>query len=149
MNRILTPCIVVVLLGAPSLAWGGAKEDVAAATQAWVDAMNSRDPDRVVALYDPQAVLWGTVSPALRDSPAAIRDYFKGLPNFPPESRVVVGDQRIRVHGDMAINTGNYTFSTARDGQPVSFPARFSFVYRKQDGRWLIVDHHSSSVPKP
>ena len=25
--------------------------------------------------------------------------------------------------------------------QPISRPARFSFVYRYQDGRWLIVDH--------
>src|SRR5450759_720750 len=26
---------------------------------------------------------------------------------------------------------------------------RFSFVYRNRDGRWLIVDHHSSAVPLP
>jgi hypothetical protein len=28
-------------------------------------------------------------------------------------------------------------------------PARFSFVYRNRDGRWLIVDHHSSAIPAP
>jgi hypothetical protein len=43
---------------------------VAAATQAWIDAMNSRDPGRVVALHDAEAVLWGTLSPTIRDSPA-------------------------------------------------------------------------------
>jgi hypothetical protein len=53
------------------------------------------------------------------------------------------------VYGEMAINTGSYTFSNVRDGQPVTRPARFSFTYRQRDGRWMIVDHHSSDVPSP
>jgi len=126
----------------------GPKEDVAAATKAWADAFNSRDPEKVVALYDAEAVLWGTVSPTLRDTPDAIRDYFKGMPNN-PQARVELGEQRIRVYGDIAINTGLYTVSNVRDGQPVTTPARFSFMYRHKDGRWMIVDHHSSAVPAP
>ena len=31
----------------------------------------------------------------------------------------------------------------------LSRPARFSFVSWIPDGRWLIVDHHSSVVPAP
>jgi uncharacterized protein (TIGR02246 family) len=130
-------------------ATAGPKEDVMAATQSWIDAMNTRDPERVVALYDPDAVLWGTVSPALRDTPAGIRDYFKGLPGFPPEFKAVVGEQRVRIYGDTAINTGSYTFTTVREGKPTTIPARFSFVYRNRDGRWMIVDHHSSALPAP
>lgn len=124
------------------------KEGVAAATQAWADAFNSHDPGQVVALYDADAVLWGTTSPTLRDTPAAIRDYFRGLPNR-PHARAVLGEQRIRIYGEMAINTGSYTVSDVRDGQPVTTPARFSFTYRLRDGRWMIVDHHSSAVPSP
>jgi len=52
------------------------------------------------------------------------------------------------VYGDMAINTGSYTFSQVDDGKEVLRPARFSFVYRKTGGKWLIVDHHSSAVPE-
>jgi uncharacterized protein (TIGR02246 family) len=138
----------LLVLGAPALAPAGPKEDVAAATQAWADAFNSRDPERVLALYDPEAVLWGTVSPTLRDTPAAIRDYFKGMPSQ-PQFRVTLGDHRIRVYGPVAINTGSYTFSNVRDGQPVTFPARFSLTFQQRDGRWMIVDHHSSSMPSP
>jgi uncharacterized protein (TIGR02246 family) len=96
------------LLFSASSATAGPKEDVAAMTQAWIDAMNSHDTERVVALYDPDAVLWGTVSPTIRDTPAAIRDYFKGLPNMPPEFKGVLGEQRVRVYGDIAVNSGTY-----------------------------------------
>jgi uncharacterized protein (TIGR02246 family) len=140
---------VLIALGSSSSAVAGPKEDVAAATQAWIDAMNSRDTDRVIVLYDPEAVLWGTVSPTIRDNPSAIRDYFKTLPTFPPEFKGVIGEQRVRVYGDTAINSGTYTFTTVRDGKPITIAARFSFVYRNRDGRWAIVDHHSSAVPAP
>jgi hypothetical protein len=33
-----------------------AKQQVAKATAAWVEAYNSRDPARITALYDPEAV---------------------------------------------------------------------------------------------
>jgi uncharacterized protein (TIGR02246 family) len=113
------------------------------------ESLNSRDTERVVILYDPEAVLWGTVSPTIRDNPAAIRDYFKGLPTMPPEFKGVLGEQRIRVFGDIAINSRTYNFASVRDGKPTNVAARFTFVYRIRDGRWLIVDHHSSAVPAP
>jgi uncharacterized protein (TIGR02246 family) len=124
-----------------------AKEQVAAATRAWADAMTRHDIEGVLALYDPEAVLWGTRSPTLRDKPATVRQYFDILRTVPPSYKAVLGEQRIRIYGDTAINTGTYTFSEARDGKEIARPARFSFVYRNRDGRWLIVDHHSSAVP--
>ena len=154
--RVLFGVLLVALLSACATSTGGGgtseKDQVAAATQAWIDAMGSHDPERVVALYAPEAVLWGTTSPTLRDNPATVRDYFNLLRTVPPDYKGVLGEQRIRVYGDLAINTGTYTFiGPARDaaGKPISRPARFSFVYRNRDGRWLIVDHHSSAVPPP
>ena len=151
---ILLGVLVALLSACATTADDGSagKEQVAAATRAWIDAMGSHDPDRVAALYDPEAVLWGTTSPTLRDNPAAVRDYFNFLRTAPPYYKGVLGEQRIRVYGDLAINTGTYTFiGPARDaaGKPISRAARFSFVYRNRDGRWLIVDHHSSAVPAP
>ncbi len=149
MNRILALLTSLLILASPSLTLAGSKEDVAAATQAWIAAMNSHDPERVVLLYDPEAVLWGTRSPTLRDNPATVREYFNILRTVPPSYKAVMGEQRIRVYGDTAINSGTYTFSEDREGKSTSRPARFSFVYRNRDGRWLIVDHHSSAVPAP
>ena len=120
----------------------GAKDQVAAATAAWAAAYNSREPARVNALYDPDAVFWVTTSKAISTTPAAIAEYFKDMPKT-PNSRVVLGEQNIRVYGDVAINTGYYTFSLPKG----TAPARFTFVFKYRDGRWLIVDHHSSRVP--
>jgi len=124
----------------------GPQDDVMAATRAWATAYDSRDPQKILALYAPDAVFWGTSSPTLRDTPALIAEYFKNSPSQ-PNARVELGDFKVRVWGDTAASTGSYTFTDQRDGQTVRRPARFSFVFNKQNDRWMIVDHHSSSVP--
>ena len=77
-----------------------------------------------------------------------IAEYFSNMPTT-PQTRVTLGEQNVRVMGDVAINSGTYTFTGVRDGQPTTTPARFTFVFRKREGRWQIVDHHSSAVPAP
>jgi hypothetical protein len=89
MKHLLLLVTALVVLGVAARVPAGPKEEVAAATQAWIEAMNSRDPERVVALYDPEAVLWGTQSPTLRDTPATIADYFNALRTVPPDYNVV------------------------------------------------------------
>jgi uncharacterized protein (TIGR02246 family) len=123
------------------------KAEIAAVTQKWIEGMTRHDVDSVVALYDPEAVLWRTRSPTLRDNPTKVREYFNILRTVPPTYKAVLGEQRIRVYSNIAINTGTYTFSELRDGKEVVRPARFSFVFRNVNGRWLIIDHHSSAMP--
>jgi uncharacterized protein (TIGR02246 family) len=144
--RLAMAVAALLLSSSPGLA--GPPDDVAAATRAWVEAYNSRDPRKIGELYAPDAVFWGTSSPTLRDTPALIADYFKSSPSQ-PNARVELGEFKVRVWGDTAASTGSYTFTDTRDGQAVRRPARFSFVYRLVNGRWTIVDHHSSSAPAP
>ena len=150
MRIVIGIFTAVLLFGCQTIpAPDTAKAEIAAVTQKWIDGMTRHDIDSVVALYDPEAVLWGTRSPTLRDKPDSVRGYFNILRTVPPSYKAVLGEQRIRIYGDLAINTGTYTFSETRDGKEVIRPARFSFVYRYQNGRWLIIDHHSSAVPAP
>ena len=139
-------CIAAIGLSSAALEAAGPADDVAAATRAWVAAYNSREPGQIVALYAPDAVFWGTGSPTLRDTPEAIAEYFKTAP-AQPNGRVELGAYKVRVWGEIAANTGSYIFTDLRDGQTVRRPARFSFVYRLVNGRWMIVDHHSSAEP--
>jgi uncharacterized protein (TIGR02246 family) len=136
-----------VLFGIAGAAWAGDKENVAAATAKWAALFTDDNPDPILALYDKEAVMWGTLSPARRDNPAAIRDYFEKAFKALPGHKVTFGDQSIRVYGNTAINTGYYTFSFVKDGKPTSLPARYSFVYVKRNGDWKIVDFHSSKMP--
>jgi len=83
---------LIVPLGLASTAWAGDKEDVAAAAAKWADAFSAETPDRVLALYDREAVLWGTLSPKRRDNPEAIRDYMLNAFKALPDHKVSFGD---------------------------------------------------------
>jgi uncharacterized protein (TIGR02246 family) len=146
MNRNV--CLIALLLAVPATpVWAGPKEDVAAATAKWADAVATNDPDAVTALYANDGVLWGTLSPSLRSDQAAIRAYFVSAFAALPQLKVTFGDQAVRVYDNTAINTGYYTFSYVKDGEPKSLPARYSFTYVKDGSGWRIADHHSSAMP--
>jgi uncharacterized protein (TIGR02246 family) len=137
----------LLLIAANALA--GPKEDVAAATAKWGETLGQDDPDKVLALYATDAVLWGTLSPTVRSDRAALRDYFVGAFKILPGLKVSFGEQLIRVYGNTAVNTGYYTFSYTKDGEPKTLPARYSIVFVKDGQNWMIVDHHSSAMPTP
>jgi uncharacterized protein (TIGR02246 family) len=120
---------------------------VAAAASRWTQLFVDDNPDTILALYDDDAVLWGTLSPVILRGKPAVRGYFERAYKALPGHKVSFGEQHVRVFGDIAINSGYYTFSFVRDGQPQTIPARYSFVYRKRGNDWIIVDHHSSAVP--
>jgi uncharacterized protein (TIGR02246 family) len=120
--------------------------EVEAATQQWISAFNRKSAPDIVALYAKDAVLFGTSSPVLRDSPALVKDYFKGIADL-GNATIATGEHRVRVFGDIAINTGFYTRSSTQNGKVVQNPARFTFVYQLRQGKWMIVEHHSSALP--
>jgi len=148
-RHIYSVLLLFLLVIAPPALGRGAKDDVAAATAQWAQVFTNDNPDPILALYDKDAVLWGTLSPKRRDDPEAIRDYFVKAFAALPEHKVSFGDQLIRVYGNTAINTGYYTFTYVKDGEAKSLPARYSFTYVKKGKKWLIVDHHSSAMPAP
>ena len=131
------------------MASAGPKEDVGAAASKWAESFSENSVDKVIAFYAKDGVLWGTTSPAVRADPVAVRSYFEGTFKAVPGVKVSLGDQLVRVYGDTAVNTGNYTFSFIKDGETKTVPARFSFTYVKDGQNWMIVDHHSSAMPSP
>lgn len=112
----------------------------------WETCLNNGDLDGIVDLYTNNAVLWGTFSDIIRDDHGLIREYFEVL--FLKENlKVKFGATNLRKFGEAAIYSGEYEFSY-QDEEEVRCPARFSFVfYKDQDGQYRIIDHHSSLVP--
>src|SRR5262245_28766186 len=97
-------CIVLLPFGSSALV--EPKAAVAEATLAWGQALGEDDPEKVLALYSDDAVLWGTLSPTMRSNRAALRDYFVTAFKVLPGLKVAFGDQLIRVYGNAAVNTG-------------------------------------------
>jgi len=116
----------------------GPLEAVTATTAAWIDAYNSRDPARITALYDAEAVLSDSGEPQPRVGAGAIDDYYKQAMKRATQ-RVSLGERHVRLLGDTAIDHGTLTYADSAS------PGRYSLTYQKRGGKWLIVDQHSSS----
>ncbi|MFD9936265.1 SgcJ/EcaC family oxidoreductase [Streptomyces massasporeus] len=116
----------------------------------WNAALQTGDPGKVADLYAKDAVLLPTVSNQVRTDRAGIVDYFEHfLQNKPVgtkvESLVNILDR------DTVIDTGVYEFAlTDHDtGEKSTVKARYTYAYEKQpNGKWLIVNHHSSKMPQ-
>ena len=123
-------------------------QDIAALFDRWNAALATLDPDKVVALYAPEAVLLPTVSNKPRTTHEEIRDYFVHFLEKKPQGAI---DFRIiKIGCNSALDTGLYTF-TLHDpkGKAHKVAARYSYVYEYLNGQWLIEHHHSSALPEP
>jgi uncharacterized protein (TIGR02246 family) len=157
--RFLSLVVVALVMASPVLAREQApedkhavpksdKQDVQLALTQWKNAVESGSVDGVMKLYDQNAIMISTFAQNPMTKREEIRGYFKKV-IVNPDIKVEIEDSHPRVFGKMAVNSGRYTLSYTQDGEPVSIPARFSFVYVLENGNWLIVDQHSSRVPLP
>ncbi len=151
MKRNLFSCLFAIslsMLGVTSFAQPTVDEkteaQVAAATLEWIKTFNTRDAAQISALYAPDAILWGTVSKTIRTTPEEILEYFEESSAKRPNLRMFLGEYHVRLFGNIATNSGYYTSRNPVDGQEVVIPMRFTFTYRREDDRWMIVNHHSS-----
>lgn len=55
-------------------------------------------------------------------------------------------DVRVRVYGDAAIVTGRSTGPFQVDGRELNASGRFTHIYVKRDGRWIMVGMHNSPI---
>lgn len=134
--------------GVSALPAAGEEREVAELFQRWNAALASGNPHAVADLYAPDAVLLPTVSNRVRSSRAEIEDYFAHF--LAQKPRGVINYRQVRVlDADNAVDAGVYTFTlTDVSGERRQVQARYSFVYEKRDGHWLIINHHSSAMPE-
>lgn len=118
-------------------------EDITSLFDEWNSALQTGNPKKVAALYEDTAILLPTMSNEVRHNNGEIEDYFVHFLAKGPEGKI--DEMNIRIFGEIAINSGVYTFSF-KDGSTA--PARFTFVYRRNGQRWMIVEHHSSAMPE-
>ncbi len=117
--------------------------EISALFDAWNSALQTGDPKKVAALYETNAILLPTVSNAVRHNHEEIEDYFVHFLAKSPFGKI--DESNIRTFGDVAINSGVYTFTLDGDTE---VQARYTFVYRWNGQDWKIIEHHSSQMPE-
>lgn len=119
---------------------------IAALFDRWNNSLKTKNPEKVAANYAADAILLPTLSNIPRTNHAQIIDYFTSFLKANPVGKI---DQRVIRYGDdWATDTGLYTFELTQNGKRQEVEARYSFVYECINGHWLIIHHHSSSMPE-
>lgn len=122
------------------------RTDVQQLFQEWNKALQTKDTKQVLKLYAPDAILLPTLSPLVRHNHEEIGDYFDSFLTLSPSSKIQ--HENIRIFDGIVINSGIYVFTINQEGKTSEIPVRFTFVYKKYDEQWLIVEHHSSAMPQ-
>jgi uncharacterized protein (TIGR02246 family) len=151
--RILSALSVAILASANAVAADHPAADTdKAAIQALEDTFNdgftSKDVDKVMSVYAPgkQLFVFDVVPPREYRSWEAYKKDFEGLFSaFPGPIRNTISEQTIHVVGSVAYGHNIQTSEfTGKDGTTVKVVARTTDIYRKMNGKWLIVEEHNS-----
>ena len=143
MNKLIRVLGLLLMSLASTAVFAGPAEDANAVIDRWSAAYTSNDPEAIVKIYAPDAILLGTVSPVISEGTEAIRKYFSlvkgtGNKNVIQERRTIVVDE------NAVVVTGFYEFIRMKDGQSLPSPSRFTMLITRRDGEWHIAHHHSS-----
>lgn len=151
---------VLISTGAPMSAWAtstpqttqtcpaSSTADIAAQFERFNDSWATLDPDVVTALFTDEPVLLPTVSNTPRTTPAGVRDYFVSFLRNSPVARIETSTIEIDCHTASRVGTWTVTLTDATTGQTRDVHARYSFIYRFEDGAWKIDHLHSSMMPE-
>ncbi|MDZ4731524.1 MAG: nuclear transport factor 2 family protein [Xanthomonadales bacterium] len=116
---------------------------------AWIDAVNQREIDTIVAMYSADHVLLPTFSPHMLRDDASTRQYFEQLASrqglFVRVHQRTLTEQVLNEHS--TVLCGIYTWSFEVDDELLSFASRFSFIVDLSEDQ-PIRHHHSSQIPR-
>lgn len=116
-----------------------------AALYGWAATVATRDVDKVLELYAPDAILVPTLSNQVRDCDDSRRNYFENfLANDGLMCDIQVFKKRVSRKLGTVVVGGLYTFVYREGGEQRVVPARFLFTFERIDDEWLITGHHSS-----
>jgi len=119
------------------------EKEIASLFEQWNKALQTRVPTNVTALYEHDAILLPTISNTVCQTHEKIEEYFNIFLSLEPIGKI--DESTVRIFDSIAMNSGTCTF-TFKSGDPIQ--ARFTFIYRWNGERWMIMTHHSSRMPE-
>ncbi|MCK9425046.1 MAG: DUF4440 domain-containing protein [Ignavibacteriaceae bacterium] len=115
----------------------------------WMQAVNKRDIDSLLSLYNITAVLIPTFSNKLLTTPEDIHDYFIKLADR-DELSVSLHEKTLSIQlikNEIYILSGIYCWHLTIDKESFVFEARFSYTIDASLAN-PILNHHSSQIPR-
>ena len=113
----------------------------------WNEALKAQDYEKVASLYSSTDLSFlPTVSPKFIRDRHSTKQYFMDFLKRLPDGTITADN--VQSYGtDAYLHSGLYTFMTGPAENRQAVEARFSYMWRKVEGAWKIVHHHSSAVP--
>ena len=164
MRRFVFGAIAAALVagclsaGLPARAQTRDEQEIRALEERFTAAVNTKDVDAIMKVYAPGADLFVfdiSVPRQYVGWDAYKKDWQDFLAQYPGPVKFTISDLSIVTDGKIAYSHSIQSLSgKGADGSPMDLTVRVTDVYRKIDGKWLIVQEHVSvpidfSGPKP
>ena len=122
-------------------------DEIESALTNWLNVLADGDPVKITDLYLEDGVLLGTVAEDIKQGHTAIQEYFDMFVTKNPIGSV--NSFILQNFGDICISDGTYTFELdGEEGGRESVAARYTYVWKKINNKWMIATHHSSINPE-
>jgi len=119
-----------------------------ASLQRLVAAVNAKDLNAIMTYYTPDETLlvFDAIPPRQYVGAAAFRKDWEGfLGAYPGTVHAEVSDWKTETEGNLAYGHGIFlTTGPDKDGKPLDLTVRVTDVYKKINGKWLVVHEHVS-----
>jgi len=146
MRREFVILTVLGFLFAVSPAQGGDVEELKAAFEQGVKALNARDLDGFLATVHEKGLSFYSCGPTsgLEGKEACQQDWQKFFTKS-SNATFTPHDFQFRVIGNTGVAWGKYTVGLkGKDGAEKKLSGRYTLLYTKVDGKWLVVFQENS-----
>jgi ketosteroid isomerase-like protein len=152
MRTVIAVCAAILAsvgaVAAESPAASSDKAAIQALENTYLEGMNARDVDKVMSVYasGKQLFVFDVIPPREYTSSETYKKDFEGLfAAFPGPLTMKLSEQTIHVSGSLAYGHNVQTAEfTSKDGKKMTVISRTTDIYRKTNGKWLIVEEHNS-----
>jgi len=149
MNLTLFSSLLAILALGPAN-WAGADDSLAKSMEAWAEAFQTSDVDKIMTLYDTAKETTAIESLGhIRRGPAEIRKMYRGAFDELIFDRVTLTPITQGQHGTVAWGSYHYRadMRLKSDNSKYVLEVRGSFVMKKKNGSWKITLEHFSTIP--
>jgi uncharacterized protein (TIGR02246 family) len=139
---IVGACAALLAAPEPVVPGTAIEREIIALEHEWKQAVVDRDAARLNALYaeeylstDPEGMVWNKAEDIEIDTAGVFH-----LKSF------TLDDLKVRAYGDVAVVTGQAVNTGLHEGLELKGYYRFTDVFAKRDGRWVLVANHLSNL---